>query len=550
VASTEHSSEAEEGRRRWRMAFRQSPLPQVCYEAQGLFGMVRPEFEAGERRLGDLLIGRIDSTAEALRYLNIIEINRATSALLGLPLDTSDLLAGSFHESLFLRLCESLNWIGDDGVLPVFEAQLIRADGQVIDAQFHVRMPLDPDPPWSLCVATFIDVTEINRATRAEREARQAAETASRAKTDFLAVMSHEIRTPLNGLLGMAQAMERERLPRAQLDRLRVIQRSGAALRDLLDDMLDLSKIEAGKLELEIADFDAAGLAQEIHATFLPAARRKGIALELEIAESARGCFRGDASRLRQVLCKLVANAIKFTETGRVALTLRACDAGLCCVVSDTGPGIAADRLPQLFEKFVQADSSTTRRFGGAGLGLAICKELRAAMGGTVSAVSQRGVGSSFTVEIPLARAEADPATWFEAAGFEAVLPQGGVRILAAEDNSVNQLVLRTLLEQVGLAPVIVENGAQAVSAWRCGDWDLILMDIQMPVMDGPSAVRLIREEELASGRARTPIVALTANAMTHQIESYRAAGMDGVVAKPIDVAELFRAIGALSAAA
>ncbi|HEX3918966.1 MAG TPA: ATP-binding protein [Caulobacteraceae bacterium] len=268
------------------------------------------------------------------------------------------------------------------------------------------------------------------------------------------------------------------------------------------------------------------------------------------MAESARGCFRGDASRLRQVLCNLVANAIKFTETGRVALTLRACDAGLCCVVSDTGPGIAADRLPQLFEKFVQADSSTTRRFGGAGLGLAICKELCAAMGGTVSAVSQRGVGSSFTVEIPLARAEADPATWFEAAGFEAVLPEGGVRILAAEDNSVNQLVLRTLLEQVGLAPVIVENGAQAVSAWRCGDWDLILMDIQMPVMDGPSAVRLIREEELASGRARTPIVALTANAMTHQIESYRAAGMDGVVAKPIDVAELFRAIGALSAAA
>jgi signal transduction histidine kinase/ActR/RegA family two-component response regulator len=537
--------EADQGRRRWRMVFRQSPLPQMCYEAAALFELVRPEFEAGERRLGDLLKARVGGTAEALRHFNMIESNQATSLLLGLADQEAPIGPGHFDETLFARLCESLNHIDQHGVLPAFESRLIRDDGVAVDVQIHVRMPLDQDPPWSLCVATCVDLTQSKRAARAEREAREAAEAANRAKSEFLAVMSHEIRTPLNGVLGMAQALERDELSPTQLERARIILRSGAALRDLLDNILDLSKIEAGRLELEIADVDVAAMAAEVRSLFLPAARRKGLGFELDVSPAAQGCFRADAGRLRQVLCNLVSNAVKFTEAGQVGLRLDATARGLTLAVSDTGPGVSPKKLPQLFEKFVQADSSTTRRFGGTGLGLAVCKALCAGMGGEILAESKVGRGSTFTVRLPAPRSLAAAPHEAPVQPDRESVRAGDVRILAAEDNPVNQVVLKTLLGQLGLEPVIVSDGAQAVSAWRQDEWDLILMDIQMPAMDGPSAARAIRQEEAATGRVRTPIIALTANAMAHQIDSYQAVGMDAVVAKPIEVGALFQAINA-----
>jgi CheY-like chemotaxis protein/anti-sigma regulatory factor (Ser/Thr protein kinase) len=258
---------------------------------------------------------------------------------------------------------------------------------------------------------------------------------------------------------------------------------------------------------------------------------------------------------VRQILYNLISNALKFTERGEVRVTAAAGEGALTLSVSDTGIGIPPERAAQLFDKFTQADASTTRRFGGTGLGLAICRELAAMMQGEISVSSRQGEGSTFVVRLPLAKVGAAQGPAFAVAepaearvAPDHALPR--VRVLAAEDNSVNQLVLKTLLHQIGVEPVVVDNGAEALDAWRAERWDVILMDMQMPVMDGLTATRSIREAEAAEGRSRTPIVALTANAMAHQIAECRAAGMDGHIAKPIEAARLFAALEAALAEA
>ncbi|HQT54048.1 MAG TPA: ATP-binding protein, partial [Phenylobacterium sp.] len=237
------------------------------------------------------------------------------------------------------------------------------------------------------------------------------------------------------------------------------------------------------------------------------------------ISPEARGRYRSDPTRLRQILYNLVSNALKFTDAGEVRLAVTRAQEDLVIEVSDTGLGMSAEVMGRLFQKFEQADASTTRRFGGTGLGLAICRQLAELLGGAITVTSAEGRGSTFRVVLPLERigeetVEAAPA---ETTGVATLEPERALRVLAAEDNSVNQLVLKTLLQQVGVEVFVVGDGQQALEAWRAHDWDLILMDVQMPVMDGPSATVAIRADEARSGRARTPIIALTANAMAHQ---------------------------------
>jgi nitrogen-specific signal transduction histidine kinase len=342
-------------------------------------------------------------------------------------------------------------------------------------------------------MATFVDMTEVQRAARAQREATAAAEAANRAKSQFLATMSHEIRTPLNGVLGMAQAMGAGELSPVQRQRLEIIQASGGNLLNILNDILDLSKVEAGRLDLEQVEFDLDGLVRDACAPFAATACDKGLAFTLDIAPETPSEFVGDPVRVRQILTNLLSNALKFTDAGQIEVCVAPMARGFRLEVADTGGGVAPDRVERIFEKFVQADSSTTRRFGGTGLGLAICREIAEAMGGGIAVESTLGEGSRFTVELPLpgaARGSLEGRAQTDAADDEA---HGPMRILAAEDNPVNQMVLRTVLEQFGLDVEIVETGRDALETWERGDWDMILMDVQMPVMDGPTAALRIR---------------------------------------------------------
>jgi signal transduction histidine kinase/ActR/RegA family two-component response regulator len=377
-------------------------------------------------------------------------------------------------------------------------------------------------------------------ATAAAFERERAARAASQAKSEFLATVSHEIRTPLNGVLGMAQAMTSDTLAAVQRERVQIIRRCGESLLAIVDDVLDLSKIESGKLELESVPFDLEETARGAAATFAAVAEAKGLTFEFVIDEDAQGRFLGDPTRVRQVLHNLVSNAVKFTPAGWVRVRLSLDQGALSVAVADSGIGISSEDRDRLFDKFVQADSSTTRRFGGSGLGLAITRELVHAMGGGIQVVSALEQGSTFKVWLPLKRLSAPHP---EAEFTRVPEIDGGLRVLAAEDNAVNQQVLKVILGQAGLTPVIAGNGREAVEAWECSEFDIVLMDVQMPEMDGLAATRAIRAREAATGRRRTPILALTANAMTHQALEYQAAGMDGLAAKPIDIEKLFTAI-------
>jgi signal transduction histidine kinase/CheY-like chemotaxis protein len=401
-------------------------------------------------------------------------------------------------------------------------------------------------------------------------KARDDANAANVLKSHFLANMSHEIRTPLNGVLAMAEVMAMDDLAPTQRERLSVIRESGAVLLGVLNDVLDLSKIEAGRLEIQDRPFDIAQLAQSIRETYAPQARDRGLAFEVAIAPEAQGLWRGDVDRLRQILGNLIANALKFTLEGAVAVRFASAEDGdgLRIDVADTGIGMSPDILPRLFDKFVQADSSTTRRFGGSGLGLAICRELANLMDGSIKVQSREGRGSTFTVLVALPREEAItdihyiddghvlaaeaaeiPATP-EAEAKTAPAEPSRFRVLAADDNPTNQKVVQAVLAPLHAEVVLVADGEACIQAWKESKFDIVLMDIHMPGMDGVEAAQAIRALEAAEDRPRTPIVAVTANALAHQVEGYLAAGMDGHVAKPIEVTKLYAAIEAAMTAA
>jgi PAS domain S-box-containing protein len=424
------------------------------------------------------------------------------------------------------------------------EYRVVRADDKEVWVQGAVRYIAEDDGRPMRMIGAIQNITERKQSESALVSAKEEAEAATRAKSAFLATMSHEIRTPLNGVLGMAQAMAMGELNDQQRERLDVVRQSGEALLAILNDVLDLSKIEAGKLELEEAEFDIGELAGAAHATFAATAQAKGLDFELKVERGAAGVYRGDSVRVRQILYNLVSNALKFTDRGAVKVTVARLRGSLVLTVADSGIGIAPDKLATLFQKFEQADASTTRRYGGTGLGLSICRDLAELMGGTVTADSVPGAGATFRAALPLTRVSSRPMT-VEPVVVQPTAPVDGraIRVLAAEDNGMNQLVLKTLLNQVGVDPVMVADGRAAVLAWEKEPWDLILMDVQMPVMDGPTATGVIRAREKAEGRPRTPIVALTANAMAHQVLEYKSAGMDDFVAKPIEAARLYTVI-------
>jgi signal transduction histidine kinase/CheY-like chemotaxis protein len=430
----------------------------------------------------------------------------------------------------------------EEGVSYAPQYRIHREDGREVWAEGAIRLFNDGRGKMERVVGAIRNITAAKQTERRLMHAIEAAEAANRAKSQFLATMSHEIRTPLNGVLGMAQAMESDELTDAQRGRLGVIRDSGRSLLAILDDVLDISKIEAGKLQLDEAEFDIEEIAESACQAFAALAETKDLTLALKVARRARGRYLGDVVRVRQVLYNLISNAVKFTGQGGVTVRVSRADGWLKLSVRDTGVGIDPQDMQRLFEKFEQADATTTRRYGGSGLGLAICRELAELMGGWIEAQSEVGKGATFAVRLRLPRV--GPARRAKRAAADTA-PEATptLRILAAEDNLVNQLVLKTLLGQVGLTPTIVADGAAALDAWEREPWDLVLMDVQMPRMDGPTAARAIRRREGELGRPRTPILALTANAMAHQLAEYRAAGMDGLIAKPIEVAQLFAAL-------
>lgn len=388
------------------------------------------------------------------------------------------------------------------------------------------------------------------RSAQALEAAQREAVDANHAKSAFLAVMSHELRTPMNGVLGMAHALKASALDERQAGQVDALIRSGGELMTILNDILDVSKIEAGRLELETISFDLAELGAGVHQMWRDLAAAKGVRLVYDIAAGTPRLLSGDPNRIRQIMLNLVSNALKFTQSGEVRLALRplTSTSGVPGVerfeiaVSDTGVGISAEQMSKLFEAFAQADASTSRQFGGTGLGLSICKQLTSLMGGEIDADSQLGRGSIFRVTLELPTAEA-PSLAEPQVARDGV---AGLRILVAEDNAMNQAVARAILEAVGCELEVANDGAEALEMLRRARFDLVLMDIHMPRMGGVEALAHIRAGE--AGGPRLPVIALTGDAMPGQDERLLALGFDAIQPKPVQPMALIGAIAAVCA--
>jgi two-component system CheB/CheR fusion protein len=383
------------------------------------------------------------------------------------------------------------------------------------------------------------------RLRRALADALVRAEASSRAKSDFLTNMSHEIRTPLNGVVGGLALLAATPLSPDQARLTEMLSASGADLEGVLHDILDFARLQSETAELDEADFPLAEAVREVARLFELRCMRKGLDFRVEVAPEAGGWVRGDRGAVKQVLANLVQNALKFTDAGRVVVSVEAGGPGeVRIAVADTGVGIDGALQARIFERFAQADASSTRAVGGLGLGLAVVGRLVELMGGAVALESRLGAGSIFTVTLPL-RAAAPPAPAADLRLVAAREAEASARILVVDDHPVNRTLVAALLEAVPAQAVEAEDGQQACDAFAQGAFDAVLMDIQMPVMDGLTATRRIREFERARGGRTTPIIMLSANALPEHVAASRDAGADRHLAKPVSPAQLFATLRA-----
>jgi PAS domain S-box-containing protein len=453
------------------------------------------------------------------------------------------------HAADRVRVSETIAGALREGRPYLVEYRLLHADGST-RWLWENGTPVHGDD-GALCWldGVVLDITERREMEEALRDAKEKAEQAAAARASFVANMSHEIRTPMNSILGFTDVLLDGELPAEQRRHLDTIRSSGRSLLRLLNEILDTAKLEKGAVELEQNDYNLLSLIDELSSTLAANARAKGLHVDVQYAPALPTCLRGDELRVRQVLTNLLDNAIKFTEKGSVTLRAELKDEQLHFAVIDTGIGIAPERLAAIFEPFTQADASMTRRFGGTGLGTTISKQLVELMGGRIWAESEPGQGTTFHVLLPLVLARFAPQQ--PRVRTAAALPP--LRVLVADDVPQNQELLQLLLARRGHTMTAAGDGAAVVDLAAKGEFDLILMDFQMPVIDGLTATRLIREQAEAAGRKRVPIIAMTASVLAEHRRASADAGMDGFASKPVDwfslSHEIARVLGLANAA-